>query len=168
MIVVCNSTPLIGLAKVRKLGILQQLFHEIAIPYEVYNEIVIRGEGKPGSAEVKDAKWIHKKKVKDKTSVEMLAKYIGKGEAEVLVLGKELKADWLIIDEDKARNSAFAAGFRVIGLVGILAVAKRLKLIEEVKPVLDELKYQNFYLDKDIYKLGLKKVGEKEDIEFHE
>ena len=80
--------------------------------------IVIAGKGKPGSEEIANANWIRRKAVKDEISVQMLARYIDRGEAEVLILGKEIETDWLVIDDDKARDAASAANFKVIGLVG--------------------------------------------------
>ncbi|MCP4700581.1 MAG: DUF3368 domain-containing protein, partial [Gammaproteobacteria bacterium] len=38
-----------------------------------------------------------------------------RGEAEVLVLAKEMKADIILLDEEKARKSAMLAGFNVVG-----------------------------------------------------
>jgi len=160
MRVVCDSTVLIGLAKVNKLHILPGIFSEIYIPKAVYNEVVIDGKGKPGSEEIANANWIRRKAVKDEISVQMLARYIDRGEAEVLILGKEIETDWLVIDDDKARDAAFAANFKVIGLVGLLVVAKQLKLIHQVKPILDELKSKMFHIGNEIYEQGLKEAGE--------
>lgn len=50
---------------------------------------------------------------------------LDRGEAEVLVLAEELKADWLIIDEEKARIAARLIGFRQISTVGVLVLAKK-------------------------------------------
>ena len=95
MTVVCDSTVFIGLAKIGKIELLKQIYKEIYIPEAVFAEVAIKGRGRPGAKEVANAGWIYKKPVKDKRTVEMLAAEIGHGEAEVLVLGKELNADWL-------------------------------------------------------------------------
>ena len=57
MRVVCDSTVLIGLAKVNKLHILHEIFSEIYIPEVVYTEVVVDGKGKPGSNEIASAHW---------------------------------------------------------------------------------------------------------------
>jgi len=62
MIVVSNAGPLIALSKLGLLSVLQDLFGEIIVPEEVWNEVVERGKGKPGSDLIKKAKWIHIKK----------------------------------------------------------------------------------------------------------
>jgi predicted nucleic acid-binding protein len=48
VIVVSNSTPLITLAKVGYFDLLQKLFAEVTISHEVWEEVVVRGDGQPG------------------------------------------------------------------------------------------------------------------------
>ena len=72
MIVVSNSSPLIALAKIGKLYILRELFGEIVIPKAVWNEVVVKGKGKPGAEEVEKAEWIQVREVRDRLSVEVL------------------------------------------------------------------------------------------------
>ena len=161
MTVVCDSTVFIGLAKIGKIELLKQIYKEIYIPEAVFAEVAIKGRGRPGAKEVANAGWIYKKPVKDKRTVEMLAAEIGHGEAEVLVLGKELNADWLVIDDERARAAAISSGFQIIGLAGILLLAKQLKLISFLKPLLDDLKNKNFRISDNIYKEVLKKACER-------
>ncbi len=161
MKVVCDSTVLIGLAKIRKIELLNQICGEVYIPDAVFNEVVTGGKGRPGVKEILNSKWIKRKTIKDRRTVEMFIAEIGQGEAEVLVLGKELNADWLIIDDERARTAATSAGFNIIGLAGILLLAKQLRLISSIKPLLDELKHKNFRLSDKIYKEVLKKANEK-------
>lgn len=160
MKVVCNSTVLIGLTKVNKLSLLHSLFSDIFIPESVYSEVVIEGEGRPGAREVGKASWLHRESVQDKISVKMFSRQLDMGEAEVLVLAREIDADLLIIDESAARNLGAAAGYRIIGLVGILVLAKRQNLLPKVKPILDELITKKFRIDKKIYERGLQLAGE--------
>jgi predicted nucleic acid-binding protein len=159
--IVCDSTALIGLAKIGNLELLEKIFGEIFVPNAVFVEVVDRGKGRPGTKEVQDARWIRKRTVKDNRTVEMLVAEMGRGEAEVLVLGKELNADWLILDDERARNSAQSAEFHIIGLGGILLLAKQLGFIPAVKPLLDQLESKNFRLGIRVRKEILKKANEK-------
>ena len=52
MRVVCDSTVLIGPAKIGKLDLLKQIYEEGYIPEAVYTEVVSRGKGKPGVREI--------------------------------------------------------------------------------------------------------------------
>jgi predicted nucleic acid-binding protein len=159
--VVCDSTVLIGLAKIGKLDLLKQIYEEVYIPEAVYTEVVSRGKGKPGVREIANALWIKKEPVKERRTVDLLIPEMGYGKAEVLVLGKELNADWLLVDDERARASAVSAGFNIIGLAGILLLAKQLKLISSIKPLFDELRNKNFRISDKICKQILKKAGEE-------
>jgi len=83
--------------------------------------------------------WIKTRKVKSHANVELLLPSLDKGEAEVIVLSKELGAGLVIIDELTARKVAIMMGLPVIGAVGLLIHAKKTGLIKEVKPLLDDM-----------------------------
>jgi predicted nucleic acid-binding protein len=70
VIVVTDSTVLIGLAKLGKLTLLKEIFSKVTIPEEVFKEVVERGKDKPGSKLIKESSWIETKGVKDKTQVD--------------------------------------------------------------------------------------------------
>lgn len=160
MRVICDAAVLIGLAKIGKLNLLEKLYEKIYIPWGVYNEVVVRGRSRPGAEEIDQAKWVGRIKVKDRTAVNLLVSEFGQGESEVLVLGNELKADWLILDDARARTAAISAGYRVIGLAGILLLAKQRNLIEDIKPLFNELVDKNFRLSDKIMQTILEKAGE--------
>lgn len=160
MIVVSDSTILIGLVKTGKLDLLKEIFFKVYIPEEVFKEVVERGKGKPGSKVIKEAAWIEVKPVKDKIQVNFLLGSLEKGEAEVLVLARELETDLILLDEEKARKSAVIAGFEIMGLLGLFVLAKNLGLIDEVRPLVDELMIKRFRISDKIIEKTLKKAGE--------
>jgi predicted nucleic acid-binding protein len=160
MIVVSDSTILIGLVKIGKLDLLKEIFFKVYIPEEVFKEVVERGKGKSGSIVIKEAVWIEVKPVKDKMQVNFLLGSLEKGEAEVLVLARELETDLILLDEEKARKSAVIAGFEIMGLLGLFVLAKNLGLIDKVRPLVDELKIKKFRISDKIIETILKKAGE--------
>lgn len=160
MIIVCDSTILIGLVKIGKLDLLKKVFSRVFIPEEVFKEVVERGKGKPGSKVIKRAAWIEAKPVKDKIQVAFLLGSLEKGEAEVLVLAQELKADLILLDEEKARKCAVIAGFEIMGLLGLFILAKNLGLIHKIRPLVNELLRKKFRISDKIIEKTLKKAGE--------
>ena len=44
MKVICDSTVIIGLAKIRKLDLLKQIYGEVYIPEAVFTEVAIKGK----------------------------------------------------------------------------------------------------------------------------
>ena len=115
MTVISDSTILIGLAKIDRLGFLRDIFSEIYIPQEVFEEVVNKAPQKPGASTVKACNWIQTKSIVDVMQVHLLMTSLEQGEAEVLTLAKEMSADLVLLDEEKARKSAVLAGFNVMG-----------------------------------------------------
>jgi predicted nucleic acid-binding protein len=156
--VVADASTLIGLSRIEQLNLLKELYGEVVIPQSVYDEVVI--EFKEGSKKIKNAKYLKLEKVADSKVVELFLGYLGKGEAEAIILSKEKKADLILIDEKKARKAARRAGFEVIGVLGLLLAAKNKALIPAVKPFIKELSKQGFRLSKKVTERALKEAGE--------
>ena len=57
------------------------------------------------------------------------------GESESVILYGELNADFLLIDDQKAREIAESLELNCIGTVGLLIKAKRLGMLPELKPI---------------------------------
>lgn len=160
MIVVCDSTILIGLANIGRLDILREVFSKISIPEEVFYEVVDRSADRPGSKDVRDARWTEIIPLKDKTQIDLLMISLDKGEAEVLALAKQLEADLILMDEEKARKSAVLAGYNVMGLLGLLILAKDLGFIDQVRPLIEELRRKRFRISDRVVSEALKRAGE--------
>jgi len=94
--IIANSGPIISFARADCLYLLKETVKELIIPNAVFEDIVVKGRGKPGAEEVKEADWIKRKEAKDKNRVEKLAERLG----EAIVLAQELDAI-LLIDDSK-------------------------------------------------------------------
>lgn len=161
MTVVVDSSALITLARIGRLDLLHRITGAIQVPNAVFEEIVQKGAGRAGSAEVAQAQWILRRDVRDVASVERLRARVGRGEAEAIVLAKELGADVLVIDDAAARRLAEADGLRVVGLPGLLIDAKHQGFVREIKPLLDEMLAAGFFLDDSRYQSLLRQVDER-------
>ncbi len=159
MIVVSDTSPLVNLAAVRRLDLLQQLYGQVIIPQVVYDEIVA-GAPQPGSSEVKFS-WIEVRRATLRSLTASLRMELDEGEAEAIALATELNADLLLLDERKGRAVATRMGIRFIGVLGVLVDAKRKNLVPAVKPVVDELiSKAGFWVSPQLYDRILESVGE--------
>ena len=73
--VVADSSCLIALAQIELFGLLKEVFSQIYIPRAVYEEVVIKGSGEPGSGETESALkdgWISMRDVNDRTAIDAL------------------------------------------------------------------------------------------------
>jgi len=161
MKVVSNSTPLIALSRINELGLLHTLFGTIIIPAAVYNEVVLEGAGRPGVKEVANTSWIIKREVQNLLAVSMLQMDLDRGEAEAVVLAKELGADYLLVDEKKVRRVARSSEMRIMGTVGILGLAAKKGLISNLDETFNKLEENGFRFTEQVRK----KV--KEEIDTH-
>jgi predicted nucleic acid-binding protein len=158
LIVVSNSTILIGLARINKLDLLKKLFSKVYIPDAVFNELT--QVEKADASEIKKASYLIQKTPKDTKEVSLLLGNLDRSEAEVLALSKELNADLVLIDEEKARKVVVLAGFEVMGLMGVLLTGKRKGLLKSIKPLIEELKKKKFRVAEEIIADILKSAGE--------
>lgn len=160
MKVVCDSSTLISLSRIGRLDIIENTVESLLIPMAVYEEVVIRGFGRPGAAEVREAKWIEKREISDREVVMRLHVSLDLGESEAIALAKEVKADLIVLDDERARKTALSEGLRVAGLLAFLVQAKEKGAIEEVRPLLDELKHRGFFMSEELYHHTIQEAGE--------
>jgi predicted nucleic acid-binding protein len=96
MIVVLNATPLISLASIGQLSLLQTLFGDVFIPQAVYTEI--KAKKSFGHDEI-DSPWIQVKAIQGRDYLGLLLNDLDRGGAEAILPAKEIHADALVIDE---------------------------------------------------------------------
>ena len=153
MIVVSDTSPLTALLTVGEAELLPKLFHEVIIPEAVRGELLRSHPSLPG--------WLCVADVKDTAQAERYAQIVDTGEAEAIELARELRADRLLIDERKGRKLAMAEGVPVIGLLGVVLLAKRRQLIPAARVLLQRLENEaGMYLSEEIKNAALVTVNE--------
>ncbi len=140
MKVVSNASPLVNLSRISQLTLLPQLFGRVLLPEAVWQEVVEDGRGQPGADEIRRATWVERVPVSNQQLVHSLRQDLDPGEAEAIALAVEIDADWLLMDERLGRETAGHFGRPCIGLVGILGVAKQRGMLQELRPLLNQLR----------------------------
>lgn len=137
MIAVCNTSPLILLAKIRRLDLLCQLYRQIVVPTSVLAEVTaksgkeaerIESLARSGQCQVRQA---------SSYAVKSLPDDLGPGERETIALALETRADLVILDDQRGRRAAREKGLTVTGTVGVLVEAKWRGLIPSLRQDLD-------------------------------
>jgi len=82
------------------------------------------------------------------------------GESEAIALAEELNADLLIIDERLGTKIAKDRGLETIGLLGLLIRAKEKSIVKTLRPVLEELEINGFWMGDKLKKRILELVNE--------
>ncbi|MEI8203013.1 MAG: DUF3368 domain-containing protein [Bacteroidota bacterium] len=156
-IVVADSGPIYSLVLINKLSILDSLFSEVKIPEAVWNEITFD--------KTKSDYPVLYEYFKDKTckiaGINELTFVMDYGESESLILFKEINADFLLIDDKKARNIAENFNINCIGTIGILIKAKERGLINKLKPIFETFLLNKRYYSVDLLNTILISIGEE-------
>ena len=158
--VIVNSSPLISLGKIGQLNILNHLYGDIVIPNAVWAEIMTDKESKEAIELQSSLSWIRIVDIKNVQAKKLFKSQLHDGEVEVIILGKELGADILIIDDKLARNHAKYLGFNVTDTLGLLVAAKTKGIVSEIKPLIDKMVEAGIYVGEDLIKHCLKKADE--------
>jgi uncharacterized protein len=162
MIIVSDTTALSELSKIGKLDLLHGVFGRVIIPQEVYQEITTGNH--PAVEAVKSVQWLEICPVNHHESIIKLELETGldRGESSAIILAEELKADQLLLDEKAGRKVAIARGLPIIGLVGVILLAKEKGLINNVKGILDNLINQGTRISPKLYTYALMSAGENQ------
>ncbi|MSS71872.1 MAG: DUF3368 domain-containing protein [Candidatus Latescibacteria bacterium] len=161
MIVISNTSPIVNLAAIGQLDLLQKLYEKVLIPQAVYREITVAGAGQPGDLEVRTLEWMEVRQVTDHDLVTAICTDVDEGEAEAIALAVEQKANLLLLDERRGRMIASRLELRFIGLLGVLLEAKDKGYISAVKPILDDLIVKaGFWVSQQLYARVLQVAGE--------
>ncbi|NJL60355.1 MAG: DUF3368 domain-containing protein [Desulfobacteraceae bacterium] len=158
-VIVADSSPLIGLAKIHLLGILPKLSSHILIPPAVWEEVTIKGDDSPDTLAIRQATWLMVQIPIAKT-VEPFKILVDFGEAEAMALAIQSEGSLLLLDDSRARRIAKRLKIRVIGTVGLLRRAKQRGLIEQLRPRLEGLQNNGIYIRQELIDAVLKDVGE--------
>jgi predicted nucleic acid-binding protein len=157
--IVCNAGPLIALGILGKLDLLQSLFDEVLVPEAVQREIVQGGVRLAGLESLQRAQWI--RVASPERADALLAALLDTGEASVIALARERNIPTVLIDERKARKVARDVyGLQPVGTARILVEAKQRKLLIEIKPSLEALRREGYWIHEDIVLAALREAGE--------
>src|SRR5690242_14059391 len=118
---VSDTSPISALAYIGHLSLLKSQFSEVWIPTGVSNELKLHPD--PAAAmsiqTALQAGWIQEASPSGSHLLAVLSLHLHRGEAEVIALAADIKADIVLMDEQEGRQFAAQAGFAVTGVLGI-------------------------------------------------
>ena len=139
MIVVSDTSALSNLALVKHLWLLEVIYQTVIIPDVVASELAAASN--PIISAILQLDWIETQALAQSKLANQLQQERGldAGEANAIALALELQANDLLIDERLGRQEAVRLGLSIIGILGVLLVAKQRSLIPQVQSVMDSL-----------------------------
>ena len=136
-VVVSDAGPLIALARIDSLFILEHLFSRIRIPQAVWLEC----REKPGE----DSRRIERAASEGWLSVAPVTverpypRSLGRGEVEAIQLARESVPSLLIVDDRLARREAMRLGLDYIGTARLAYLAERASIIDDAESLVQRM-----------------------------
>ena len=129
MTVVSNTSPLNYLILIGHADILSKLYEAVEIPRAVFDELQDRRS--PGLVRkwMKDPPtWLRVSITVHKLDAEL--EQIQIGERQAIILAQQIRSDFIILDDLRARRIARGRNLNVVGTVGVLTSAAEQGLID--------------------------------------
>jgi predicted nucleic acid-binding protein len=159
LLIICDASLLILLAKLKRLDLLRALSDEIWIPEAVWREVVSEGAGRP---EVRLIENEFSTAIR-RADVELEAAFrlqVDAGEAAALALAAHHRHACLLMDDARGRMVAELNDFRCIGTLGWLMRAKTAGLVPALLPLFAQLKAAGWHIEERLLKRALTASGE--------
>jgi hypothetical protein len=157
--IVADSSPLIALALIGQLDLLQKLYSETIIPPAVWEETTIHGSGMPGADIISQINWFRMENPEPST-LKPLSILVDRGESEVISIALKCKGSTVLLDDSRARRVAERMNIKRIGTAGLLRRAKKAGLISRIRPYFELLHSKGIYMNQKLIDAILDDVGE--------
>jgi predicted nucleic acid-binding protein len=160
VIVVSDTGPLIALAKVDQLILLERLFGKVLIPPAVERELLAKHGTE--SARLDDALLNSLDVVPlsvPSPEVEIATLRLDLGEQQAVALAYE-QGGLLVIDDSLGRTAARRLNLAVTGAVGVVIRARKEGLVPSVRSLLEEMRQHNYWLSDELLDIATRLAGE--------
>lgn len=160
MKVVCDTSPLILLAKIDRLDLLFRLYDDVVVPVSVLDEVTMRPSEETRAIESLVENQALQIRRGSPEVLESLSVDLGAGEREAIALAIETEADMVVLDDREGRRVARERELAVTGTIGILIEARARDMISSVRRELDRLVEAGLWIDEVFYHRILQEFDE--------
>jgi predicted nucleic acid-binding protein len=162
-LIVCDTSPLIVIAKTGLIPVLKDTAEEVIVPETVYAEGTI-DRTLPGAEAVRVAVEAGHIEVRPDvagpdTDPDEALSGLDAGERAAIYLAHAVQCP-VLIDERRGRQAARRRGLIVIGSAGLLLNAKERGLVPALAPILDRWQRSGYFLSATLVKAVLAQAGE--------
>ena len=163
--IVINTAPLIALvAALGDLTVLQSLYTQVLVPFEVCQEILTGGSRGFALAEFEAATWLQKQQTPLNISP-LLLNSLDRGEAAVIQLAMNENIQTVCIDEVAGRRIARLSGLSLTGSMGILLRAKQEGYPLSMQQAISQMLNRGIRLTPTVINFALEQAGESNSSE---
>lgn len=154
-----NASPFIVLGKAGLLGTISPLADTWFLPEGVIIEVEHKHSAHAGIAELERTSRVEQ--IRDiVVPPEVAAWDLGRGESEVLAIALNCMKTGVVLDDLQARKCASVLGVTLKGTLGLLIEAKRLGMLKEAKPAIQQVQAVGLYIDPQLLQQIFLTIGE--------
>lgn len=162
--IVINTSPLLALsAALGDLSLLQALYKQVFVPFEVCQEIEKGGLSGFSVAEFKAAHFLHKQD-KPLTISPFLKNSLDIGEASVIQLALDKGIQTVCIDETVGRRIARLNNLTLTGSIGILIRAHKEGHVFSMREAIKNMQALGIWLSDSVISIALKEVEKQNSL----
>jgi predicted nucleic acid-binding protein len=155
---VVDASPCIGLARIGQLRLLPELFSHVLVAQSVVSELWV-GDRDDRAWEI--IRYVNVEVHAARPRLGGAPSVLSEADLDTIGLARMTKAvDVVIVDERAARKYAKAQGLKVMGTVGVVALATTKGLLKEARPWLVKLFEAGFRVDEALLDRTLAELGE--------
>lgn len=149
-IVVSDTSPLLNLALINELELLETQFASLTIPQAVWKELMAGDDEMNRLRELNQHGFLTLVEVTRNDLFIEIATELDLGETAAITYAIESEADLVLIDERDGRRVARRHGLTVTGVIGILLKAADAGDVE-LRDGLDRLRQAGFWISDELY-----------------
>ncbi|CDK38634.1 MULTISPECIES: DUF3368 domain-containing protein [unclassified Halorubrum] len=156
-LVVSDTSPLLNLALIDRLDLLQSQFSDVTVPRQVWDELTDGQDGLEALRELRDDGFLHLVEVERSDLFVELFHELDLGETAAVCYAVEENADLVLLDERDGRRVARRHDLDVTGVIGILLRGAKTGEVN-LQHELDALREAGFWISDNLYEQILSEV----------
>lgn len=158
--VISNTSPLLYLHQVERIGLLRDLYRDVYVPLAVEAELRKGAALGCSTPTLSRLPWVHVQTLADRSLVPMIAD-LGPGESEAIALGLANPGCLLLLDDALGRKVAGKRRLAYTGTLGVLVRSKKEGLLPDLANVIEDLRRTTMYLSSELISAVLKEANER-------
>jgi|GEM_PF-253054 len=159
-ILIADASPLMVLAKTGRLDLVHRLTQRLLVPRKVWSELMSGNHpDQPTLRKVLSSFVVDS----DPSIAAAYGLLVDEGEAGALALAAQNPGSLILMDDARGRQVALAAGFRVMGTVGLMVRCARRGWIDSLESELDKLAQAGLFLSPRVVTEALRRAHEPPD-----
>lgn len=156
--VVANTSPLLNLALVERLDLLEAQFSSVLVPEQVWDELTEGEDGVDDLERYRERDVLEIVPVEETELFREFRRELDRGESAALAHAIEIDAELVLLDEREARAAANRHELSRTGVIGVLLRGSRDGVVD-LREELDALGDAGFWISDELYERALELDG---------